>query len=227
MFRVLSCVIFIIISNYVCINYLVYEIFLSDLHLGTGGSYKHFNKIYDRVLGFGIPDLLMIFFSCHGFLKNNDSVVTLKFPNRMFEYYFNKGFIIFDCDKNNLERIPYEIKDRIGAEVTENLDKVMICSTTITSTSNTLKKLLVNANSHFYNTKKEFNDKKEDIINILVQMLHHKSRKSTIRHCFINGYLILMLQCTNQTLTPTYINNLKKKKIHRVDSGEHWPISIK
>ena len=44
----------------------------------------------------------------------------LKFPNRMFEYYLNKGFIILDCDKNNLEKLPSEIKDRIGAEVTDN-----------------------------------------------------------------------------------------------------------
>ena len=62
----------------------------------------------------------------------------------MFEFYFNKGFIIFDCDKNNLERLPYEIKDRIGAEVTDNSDKVMIFSTTIPYISNKLKNLLVN-----------------------------------------------------------------------------------
>ena len=36
-----------------------------------------------------------------------------------------------------------------------------------------------------------------------------------------------MLQCTNQILTTTYINTLKKKKVDRVDSGEHWPTSIK
>ena len=44
MFRVLSCVIYTIISNYVCIGYLGSEKKLSDLRLGSGGSYKHFNK---------------------------------------------------------------------------------------------------------------------------------------------------------------------------------------
>ena len=78
----------------------------------------------------------------------------------MFEYYFNKGFIIFDCGENNLNRILSEVKNRVGAEVTVNSDKVMICSTTIPSTSNTLKNLLVNANSHSSYTNKEFNDKK-------------------------------------------------------------------
>ena len=103
MFRVLSCVIYTIITNYVCIDYLGYgRNKLNDLCLGPGGSYKHFNKKYDSVLGFGIPDLLINLLSCHGFLKNNYSVVILKFPNRTFEYYFNKGFIIFHCNKNIL-----------------------------------------------------------------------------------------------------------------------------
>ena len=72
---------------------------------------------------------------------DNESVVILKFPNRMFEYYFNKGFIIFNCDGKILKRLPYEVKDRVGAEVTVNSDKVVIFYTTIPSTSNTLKKI--------------------------------------------------------------------------------------
>ena len=61
---------------------------LSELRLGYGGSYKHFNKSYDNILGIGILDLLMNLMSCRRFLKNKDSVVILKCPNRMFEYYF-------------------------------------------------------------------------------------------------------------------------------------------
>ena len=82
----------------------------------------------------------------------------------MFEYYFNKVFIIFYCDKINLEILPSEIKDRIGAEVIDNSDKVMICYTTIPSPYNTLKNLLVNASCRSSYTNKEFNDKKEEII---------------------------------------------------------------
>ena len=84
-FKVLSCVIY-TISKFVYIYYLCSEKNqLSDLRLGPGGSYKHFKKSYDNVLGFGIPDLLMNLLSCHGFLKNNDYVVILKCPNRMLE----------------------------------------------------------------------------------------------------------------------------------------------
>ena len=116
---------------------------------------------YDNVLGFSIPDLLLDLLSCRGFLKNNESVVILKFPNRIFEYYFNKGFIIFDSDEKNLKRLPSEVKYRVYAEITVNSDRVMICSTTIPSTSNTLKNLLVKSNSHSSYTNQEFNDKKE------------------------------------------------------------------
>ena len=84
----------------------------------------------------------------------------------MFEYYFNKEFIIFNCDEKKLKWLPSEVKERFGAEVTVNSEKVMIYSTTIPSTSNTLKKFLVNSNSHSSYTNQEFNDKKEETITI-------------------------------------------------------------
>ena len=81
-------------------------------------------------------------------LKNNDSVVILKCPNRMSEYYFNKGFVIFECDEEHLKKLPSEVKYRVGAEVAVNTDLVMLCFTTIPSTSNTLKNLVINSNYH-------------------------------------------------------------------------------
>ena len=98
----LSCVIYKIISKYVCIGYLGSEKSkLSYLRLGVSGRYKHIDKDYKNVLGFGIPDILLNLLSCQGFSKNNESVVILKCPHRVSEYYFNKGFIIFDCDEVN------------------------------------------------------------------------------------------------------------------------------
>ena len=145
MFIVLSCVIYTIISIYVCIDYLGYEKSkLCDLRLGVAGSYKNLGKKYDNILGFGIPDLLLNLLFCQGFLKNNESVVILKCPHRMFEYYFNKGFIIFNYDEIFKKRLPSQVKDIFCAEVTVNSEKFMICYTNIPSTSNTLKNLLVN-----------------------------------------------------------------------------------
>ena len=69
-FKVLSCVIYTIISHYVCIDYFTCESKkLSELPVGTGGGFKHGNESYDKILGIGIPDLLMNLMSCHGFLK--------------------------------------------------------------------------------------------------------------------------------------------------------------
>ena len=96
-------------------------------------------------MGIGIPGMLMNLMSCRGFWNNKYYVVILKCPNRMFEYYLSKGFIHFDCNKSNLEKLPSKVKERIYAEVTDNSYKVMIGSTPIISTSNTLKNLFVNA----------------------------------------------------------------------------------
>ena len=121
MFRVLSCVIYTIISKYVFIKYVGSEKSkLSYLRPDVSGRYKHLDKDYDNVLGFGIPDLLLNLLSCKCFSKNNEYVAILKCPHRMSEYYFNKGFIIFDCDEENLKRLPSQVKNRIGTEVTIN-----------------------------------------------------------------------------------------------------------
>ena len=71
-FKVLSCVIYTIIRNYVCISFLDYESKkLSELGLGSGGSFKYVSKSYDKILGIRILDLLMNFMSCYGFLRTN------------------------------------------------------------------------------------------------------------------------------------------------------------
>ena len=87
----LSCVIYTVISKYVCIDYLGYEkAKLSYLRLGISVRYKHLDNNYDNILGFGIPDILLNLLSFQGFSKNNELFVILKFPHRMSEYYFNK-----------------------------------------------------------------------------------------------------------------------------------------
>ena len=146
---VLSCVIYTIVSNYLCIDYIACESkTLCELPVGTGGGFKHRNKSYDKILGIGIPDVLMNLISCHVFMKNNDSVVKLKCPKRMLEKYFFKGFNLCECNNNNLEKLPNEVKDKMNEEDIENSDKVMSCTTTITSNPNTLNKLAVNKSCH-------------------------------------------------------------------------------
>ena len=50
-FKVLSYVIYTIIRNYVCIDYLASESKqLSELPVGSGGGFKHEDKNYDKIL---------------------------------------------------------------------------------------------------------------------------------------------------------------------------------
>ena len=58
---------------------------------------------YNNLFGIGTTDLLLNMLSCNGFLKNNDSVVILKCPNRMYEYYSKKGFVELICDEDHLK----------------------------------------------------------------------------------------------------------------------------
>ena len=148
-FRVLSSVISTIIINYFCIDYLACESKqLSKLTVNNGGGFKHGNKSYEKILGIGIPYLLMNSMSCHGFLSFKIIFVILKCPKRMLGYYFSKLFTLLYFNTNNLEKLPNEIKDIIHADDAENSDKVVIFNTTIPSASNTLKNLAVNKRFH-------------------------------------------------------------------------------
>ena len=90
-FKVVSCDIYTTINDYVCIKNLACESNkLCELSVCYEGGFKHGNKNYDKILGIGVPDLLMNFMSCHGFLKNKNSVLIIKYPKRMLEYYFSK-----------------------------------------------------------------------------------------------------------------------------------------
>ena len=65
------------------------------------------------------------------------------------EYYFSKGFTILECNDNNLEKLPNDVKQRIHAEETDDSDKVMTHINAITYTSNTLNKWLVDKSLHY------------------------------------------------------------------------------
>ena len=102
MFIVLSCVMYTIIDRYVCIDYLGTDTKkISELNLGCSLKTRHENKDYDNLFGIGIPDIFLNMLSCQGFLKKNEYIVILKCPNRMSEYYFNKGFIQLTCDEDH------------------------------------------------------------------------------------------------------------------------------
>ena len=114
MFKVLSCVIYTIIDRYVYIDYLVTETKkISELRLGCTLKTKHEDMDYDNLFGIGIPDILLNMFSCRRFLNKNESIVILQCPNRMSEYYFNKGFMQLTCDEDHLKNFMYWSKKEL------------------------------------------------------------------------------------------------------------------
>ena len=85
-FRVLICFVYSIIKNCVCFDYLACPSNkLSEINVGCIGGSKYGDKSFDRILGIGIPDLLMNLISCYGFLRNVNYVVIFKYPKRMLE----------------------------------------------------------------------------------------------------------------------------------------------
>ena len=73
-------------KTFVCIDHLACQSKqLSEIPVGSWGGPKHGDKYFDRILGIVIPDSLMNFMSCHGFLKNINYVVILKCPKNMLE----------------------------------------------------------------------------------------------------------------------------------------------
>ena len=80
----MSFVIYTILDKYVCIDYLgTKKNKISDLKIACTGSNKNYGMDYNNLFEIGIPDLSLNMLSCHVFLKNDDSVVIIKCPNRM------------------------------------------------------------------------------------------------------------------------------------------------
>ena len=143
------------------------------------------------------------------------------------EYYLSKIFTLFECNTINLAKLPNEVKYIIHAEDTDNSDKVMTCTTTITSTSNTLKNLEVNKSFHYSYIQGELNDRKETIINIFSEyvepLLKDTNHSALIREWKLNiGAAEYERNIDANLYKPSEIN---KFDFH--DSESYWPTSIK
>ena len=74
MYRVLSCVLYSLIENYVCIDYITCQSkTLSNIYSNRILEQTSFNIL----LGIVIPELLLNLLSCHGFMKKLNETVIL------------------------------------------------------------------------------------------------------------------------------------------------------
>ena len=88
-YRELSCVVYSLVDNYVCIDYLLFQ----SKTLSSISSQKTFEQTsFNILLGIGIPELLMNLVSCHGFMKKPNSTVILNCRYFLINDYLAKVF---------------------------------------------------------------------------------------------------------------------------------------
>ena len=141
----------------------------------------------------------------------------------MFEYYLSKIFTYFDCNIINLEKLPTEVKFRDYAKETYNSDKVIICSTTIPYTSNTLKKLVVNTSFHSYSIQKIFNDRKEEMVNIFIAYVEPLIKYINHPALFQEWKLNLDAEDYERNIDANLYKPSEKKEFNRHNSDTYWP----
>ena len=71
-FRVLSCVVYTFIYNYVCIDYLSFQ---SKILCNISRDTTFKGITFNLLLGVGVPEMLLNLVSCHGFMMKLNSTV--------------------------------------------------------------------------------------------------------------------------------------------------------
>ena len=83
-YRVLSCVVYTLIDNYVCIDYLSCQP-KQICEISSNPSFKE--TIFNLLLGIDIPELLLNLLSCHVFMNKSNSTLIINFRSCMVKNY--------------------------------------------------------------------------------------------------------------------------------------------
>ena len=110
-YRVLSCVVFNLIDNYVCIDNLSCQ----SKTLISISCYPTFEQTsFNILLCIVIPELLLKLVSCNGFMKKPNSTVILNCRTRLINNYLSKVFTIIEQSTKQLSLLPNYVKLRIN-----------------------------------------------------------------------------------------------------------------
>ena len=91
MYKIIRAIIYTIIDEYICLDY------LGLLQEKLSKHDKNFRKTkFNDLSQLGMPDILMNIISCHGFVKSSSSKLILTLRNSLVPYYLSKGFLIFE-----------------------------------------------------------------------------------------------------------------------------------
>ena len=135
-YRVLSCVVYNLIENYVCIEYLLCQSkTLSDISCNP--TFK--DTIFNILLGIGITEMLLYLVSCHGFMNKSNPTVILNFQTCLINNYLSKGFSIIEQNTKKLILLPNAVKLRINLTDKLDIDYAMVKNKAISAVQNTIK----------------------------------------------------------------------------------------
>ena len=118
------------------------------------------------------------------------------------------------------------MKQRVGAGVEVNSDKVMIFKTTIISTSNTLENLVISSYDHSSYSTEKLNTEKEEMSRLFSTYVTPQIRE--INHQSIIQEWKLNIDAAEYEKNMAKSNLPSNKKIiNRQDDHDYWPASIK
>ena len=141
----LSCVVYYLIENYVCIDYILCQSKnLSAISCNPTFKVTSFNIL----LGIVIPGMLLNLVSCHGFMKKPNSNVILNFQNRLINNYLSKRLSIIEQNTRQFIFLPNDVKLMINLINHLDTDYVMVKNKAIYSVVNTIKQLHIHKNMH-------------------------------------------------------------------------------
>ena len=110
-YRVLSCVVYTLIDNYVCIDYLLCQS-KTWCEILRNPTFKETS--FNLLRGIGITELLLNLVSCHGFMEKSNSTVVLNCRSNLINNYLSKRLFIIEQDSNKLSLILNDVILRIN-----------------------------------------------------------------------------------------------------------------
>ena len=133
---VLIFVVYSLIDNYVCIDYLPFQ---SKTLISVSSKPTFEQTSFNVLLGIGIPELLLNLVSCHGFMEKPDLTVILNCRSRLINNYLSKILCIIEKDLKQLSMLTNYLKLIINIIDLMDTYFVMAKNKAISSVSNTIK----------------------------------------------------------------------------------------
>ena len=137
---VLIFVVYTLIYNYVCIDYLSCQSKTLSA-ISCNPAFK--NTSFNMLSGIGIKELLLNLVSCHGFTKKQNSTVIFNCQTCLVTNYLSKGFSIIEQNTENFILLQNDVKLRTNLTYQLDTDYVMVKNKEISAVENIIKKLYI------------------------------------------------------------------------------------